>query len=136
MCDPHKAPLSRSVQTTADSSHLAVMIRQRKDEELLDLQSKEKSLVVGRGRLSEKDIFEMLESVRYILFVQCMFPCLRTAHLSDLISMSACRLDPEENNPMVLAKRYNLGIHSVILITSSVRSPTVLSDAEGNLYAV
>jgi hypothetical protein len=40
------------------------MIRQRKDDELLELQAKENSLVVGRGRLSEKDIIAILESMR------------------------------------------------------------------------
>lgn len=40
------------------------MIRKRKDEELIELQEKEKALVVGRGRLSERDVIEMLESIR------------------------------------------------------------------------
>lgn len=60
-------------QVTGDSSHLAVMIRQRKDEELLDLQAKERSLVVGRGRLSERDVAAMLESIRSVfVYPQCM----------------------------------------------------------------
>ena len=46
------------------------------------------------------------------------------------------RQDPSLNNPVEIAKKYKLGIHTVAQITTSVKAPQVLADQEGNLYAI
>ena len=79
-----------AVQVTGDGSHLAVMIRQRKDEELLDLQAKDRSLVVGRGRLSERDVAAMLESIRCS---RILYTHVKPIKFLTLSNESLCSLD-------------------------------------------
>lgn len=46
------------------------------------------------------------------------------------------RHDPVLNNPIEISKKYKIGIHTVAQISTSVKAPQVLSDQEGNLYAI
>jgi hypothetical protein len=64
------------LQSSKDNGHLAVLIRVRKDEELLQTHGSEQSaggggvgggggtLVVGGGRLAEGKLVEMMEAMR------------------------------------------------------------------------
>ena len=52
------------LQASKNNSHLAVIIRQIKDDELLKQEVPDNSLVVGRGRLSEAECITMLRSMR------------------------------------------------------------------------
>jgi hypothetical protein len=49
---------------------------------------------------------------------------------------SDCRDDPVVNNPVDIAERYKLGVHTAVTISTSVRAPKVVRDADGNFYAI
>ena len=87
---------------------MAVIIRQIKDDELLKLQESESALVVGRGRLYESDFVEMLSNMRR---------------------------NPDKHNPIEVAKKYKIDIHTATLISLSVKIPLVVRDPEGNIVA-